>query len=77
MRLSSKTALFLVIIMIGSLSEGAIAKMKEYTFNLPKTVGVWTRPDSAQIVGATNIFKYMNGAGELSLGYRFDHLEVS
>ena len=44
--------------------------------NLPKTVGVWNRPDSPQIVNSKNIFKYMNGAGELYLGYRFRHLEV-
>ena len=44
--------------------------------NLPKTVGVWNRPDSARHVNSKNIFKYMNGAGELYLGYRFRHLEV-
>ncbi len=77
MRLSLKMAVsVLAIIMLGSLSKGAIANMKESTVNLPKTVGVWTRPDSVQIVDSTNIFKYMNGAGELYLGYRFDHLEV-
>jgi len=50
--------------------------MKAQTINLPKTVGVWTRPDSPQRVTSQNIFDYMNGAGELYLGYRFDHLEV-
>lgn len=44
--------------------------------NLPKTVGVWKRADSPQIINSKNIFKYMNGAGELYLGYRFRHLEV-
>jgi hypothetical protein len=44
--------------------------------NLPKTIGAWTRPDSAQIIDSTNIFKYMNGAGELYLSYGFNHLEV-
>jgi hypothetical protein len=43
---------------------------------LPKTVGMWTGPDSPQIVTDKNIFDYMDGAGELYLGYRFDHLEV-
>ncbi len=43
---------------------------------LPKTVGAWSRPDSPRTVTADTIFKYMNGAGELYLGYRFDHLEV-
>jgi len=44
--------------------------------NLPKTVGVWNRAESPRIIGSNNIFKYMNGAGELYLGYRFRHLEV-
>jgi len=39
-------------------------------------VGLWTRPDSPRIVDAKNIFDYMDGAGELYLGYCFDHLEV-
>ena len=42
---------------------------------LPKTVGLWTRPDSPEFVNAQNIFDYMDGAGELYIGYRFDHLE--
>jgi len=43
---------------------------------LPRTVGSWTRPASPQVVNAQNIFDYMNGAGELYLGYGFDHLDV-
>ncbi len=42
---------------------------------LPKTVGAWTRLDSPQLITAKNIFDYMDGAGELYLGYRFDYLE--
>jgi len=42
---------------------------------LPKTVGNWTRPESPKIITAKNIFDYMNGAGELYLAYRFDHLD--
>ncbi|UCD32633.1 MAG: hypothetical protein JSV38_01670 [Desulfobacterales bacterium] len=44
--------------------------------NLPKTIGAWTRPDAAQLIDSTNIFKYMNGAGELYLSYGFSNLEV-
>ncbi|MDX1708594.1 MAG: DUF6599 family protein [Desulfobacterales bacterium] len=44
--------------------------------NLPKTVGVWDRLELPRIIDSNNIFKYMNGAGELYLGYRFRHLEV-
>jgi len=50
--------------------------MTEKTVKLPKTIGVWTRSDSARIVDSSNIFDYMNGAGELYLAYGFDHLEV-
>jgi hypothetical protein len=75
--LSSKTALsFAAIIIILSLLEGIRAEMNEKTVNLPKTIGVWTRPDSARIIDSSNIFDYMNGAGELYLAYGFDHLEV-
>jgi len=42
---------------------------------LPKTAGLWTRPESPKIITAKNIFEYMDGAGELYLAYRFDHLE--
>lgn len=50
--------------------------MKTHTIDLPKTTGSWTRPDSPRIVTSQNIFDYMDGAGELYIGYRFDHLEV-
>ncbi len=76
MTLSSKTAFFLTIILTSSLFEGAAAKMTGDEPNLPKTVGAWTRPESPRVIDSSNIFKYMNGAGELYLGYRFNHLEV-
>jgi hypothetical protein len=77
MSLSSKAIFYVVTIMIiVSLLEGASAEMTENPVHLPKTLEVWTRPDSAQIVDSSNIFDYMNGAGELYLAYRFDHLEV-
>ena len=44
--------------------------------NLPKTVGVWSRPDTPRVIDSTNIFAYMNGAGELYLAYRFKSLDV-
>ncbi|MCP4682821.1 MAG: hypothetical protein GY864_10855 [Desulfobacterales bacterium] len=45
-------------------------------YYLPESVDAWSRPVSPKIIYSTDIFKYMNGAGELYLGYRFDHLEV-
>jgi len=50
--------------------------MEINTIALPKSVGLWTRSPSPQKIDATNIFKYMNGAGELYLGYRFKNLNV-
>lgn len=50
--------------------------MKVRKLNLPKTIGVWTRPDTPRVIDSGNIFEYMNGAGELYLAYRFNHLEV-
>ena len=77
MRLSSKRIFFILsIIMLASISEGATGSMKTCKLNLPKTIGPWSRPESPRIIDSTNIFKYMNGAGELYLGYRFNHLEV-
>src|SRR4030042_6310995 len=50
--------------------------MKEHNPELPKTVGVWKKPALPMVVDASNIFQYMNGAGELYLAYRFKNLEV-
>lgn len=63
----------LIFLMIPGEAGG---KMTESKPILPKAVGLWTRPDSPRLVEAKNIFDYMDGAGELYLGYRFDHLEV-
>lgn len=77
MRVFSKSVFFFVtFMMIVSLLEGAGAEMTENPVHLPKTLSVWTRSDSAQIIDSSNIFDYMNGGGELYLAYRFDHLEV-
>jgi hypothetical protein len=66
----------LTITMTIIICGGASGKMNADKPNLPKTVGVWNRPESPRIINSKNIFKYMNGAGELYLGYRFRHLEV-
>ena len=58
------------------LFEEASAQTDEIQINLPKTVGKWTKPDSAQRINSQNIFEYMDGAGELYLGYFFNHLDV-
>ncbi len=43
---------------------------------LPKRVGAWTRGDVPRRVESKGIFEYMDGAGELYLGYRFKFLGV-
>lgn len=44
--------------------------------NLPMQAAAWTRPETATRIDARTIFDYMDGGGELYLGYRFDHLDV-
>jgi len=44
--------------------------------NLPHMIEGWTLSGSAKHINSKNIFKYMNGAGELYLGYHFDNLTV-
>jgi hypothetical protein len=44
--------------------------------NLPKQAGRWVRPDAPRRITEETIFDYMDGAGELYLAYRFDHLDV-
>lgn len=55
--------------------DEAGGNMKETKPSLPRSVGLWTGPDSPRMVNAHNIFDYMDGAGELYIGYCFDHLE--
>ena len=77
MEMSPRTVFFLLTItLVVSASEGATGRMKVQKPNLPKTIGIWTRPDSPRVINSKNIFEYMNGAGELYLAYRFSHLEV-
>jgi hypothetical protein len=70
------TFVLLTITMTIVICGGASGKMNTGKLDLPKTVGVWNRPNSPRFIHSENIFKYMNGAGELYLGYRFRHLEV-
>jgi hypothetical protein len=72
-----KRAFCITVIFLLTITPAEVgAKMKESAFKLPKTVGLWTRANSPKVVDASNIFEYMNGAGELYLAYRFKKLEV-
>jgi len=66
----------LLLLLISTMSGQTGGKMRESKPTLPKTIGIWTRPDSPRLITAKNIFDYMDGAGELYIGYRFDHLEA-
>jgi hypothetical protein len=69
-------AIFLVGIMTISLFKKTISRSVENQVDLPKTIGEWSRADTVQKINSQNIFEYMDGAGELYLGYQFDHLDV-
>jgi len=68
--------LVIVVLVLGGFELFEGPKWKQSKTILPQIVGMWTGPDSPQIVTAENIFEYMDGAGELYLGYQFDYLEV-
>ncbi|HVO10021.1 MAG TPA: DUF6599 family protein [Vicinamibacteria bacterium] len=42
----------------------------------PRAAGGWSRPAEPRSVSPAEIFSYMDGAGELYLGYRLSRLEV-
>ena len=48
----------------------------EAPVRLPAVVGNWKHKDQTRIITAKTIFDYMDGAGELYIGYRFRQLEV-
>jgi hypothetical protein len=50
--------------------------LNELSLKLPRSVGAWTESGGPRFVGPQDIFNYMDGAGELYLGYRFKRLEV-
>ncbi len=50
--------------------------VNDLSLKLPRTVGVWTQSGGPKFVGPEDIFNYMDGGGELYLGYRFKRLEV-
>ena len=74
--------LFVAVLVLGGLQLSSIfkadkgGKMTTPDPVLPTIAGLWTKPDTPKVVTAGNIFDYMNGAGELYLGYRFDRLDV-
>ena len=50
--------------------------VNDLSLKLPRTVGAWTQSGGPKFVGPEDIFNYMDGGGELYLGYGFKRLEV-
>ena len=61
-----------------TLPDALAEDMKASTMNasIPQTVSGWTLSGPAKRVTPKAIFDYMDGAGELYLGYRFKYLDV-
>jgi len=56
--------------------ERVYAEMAADEITLPRAISYWIKSDAPRVITSENIFEYMDGAGELYLGYRFHHLEV-
>ena len=77
MKLPWKKAFYFLTIILSTLAcKETYAEMNEKYPELPKTVFAWQRFGSPKLVDDSNIFDYMNGAGEIYLAYRFKKLEV-
>lgn len=50
--------------------------MQTDKINLPDTIKQWRLDGTSRLIDRSGIFDYMNGAGELYLGYHFDYLRV-
>ena len=74
--LMKRSGLYLVFFLILFQSKGVPENMNATLLKMPERVDIYTKIDSVQVIDSTNIFDYMDGAGELYLGYRFDHMEV-
>lgn len=61
---------------IAACSEPLLADMKIEKIDLPSKIDDWTLSGPVRLINTENIFEYMNGAGELYLGYGFNRLEV-
>jgi hypothetical protein len=73
----SKRIIFLAVVSFTAFfSQLLFADMKTQNIKLPDKVDTWTLSGPMRPINAGNIFEYMNGAGELYLGYGFDRLEV-
>lgn len=58
------------------LSQRKSSIMQSDKINLPETIDGWRLEGPPRRIDKTNIFDYMDGAGELYISYHFDHLLV-
>ena len=56
--------------------QGGSNIMSSGNINLPEDFNGWKLDGPPRHITESNIFEYMNGAGELYLGYHFDNLSV-
>ena len=71
----------LLILLIAGATLACVARPEEaenpaMSVTLPSSVGVWNLAGPAKRVEPGAIFDYMDGAGEMYLGYRFKALDV-
>jgi hypothetical protein len=57
--------------------EHPAPQTRSAALSLPQSVGAWSRTGALRKIDAAGIFEYMDGAGELYLAYRFDHLDIA
>jgi len=71
-------AVLAAVVMTPSLlfAQGESMVMAPAKPTLPEQVGGWRLEEPPRRIDETNIFEYMDGAGELYLSYHFDHLLV-
>lgn len=67
-------AVILLVMPLFLQGEANIMSSKKST--LPENFNGWRLDGPPRRIDESNIFEYMNGAGELYLGYHFDHLSV-
>jgi hypothetical protein len=68
--------IFLPVLFAFSVTANLTSVTMQNKPKLPRTVGPWTKSEASRTINASNIFEYMDGAGEIYIGYRFDGLEV-
>jgi hypothetical protein len=73
----ASTVFLLALCVFTATARLEIAEMKTAKPELPRTVGLWTRTEATRTIRAESIFEYMDGAGELYIGYRFGRLEAT